>query len=110
MFPEKEQIKWALRVETEELGITAGLQDRVAQVMEGCVLMDFNKEAVEKTGNGVYTRVDVSLLPPLFLAYCMQPEDISFIALIVFVGAFTALRRVPHGRQATLASGRPSRH
>lgn len=78
-----EQIKWALQVETEELGITAGLQDRVAQVMEGCVRMDFNKEAVEKTGNGLYSHVEVALLPPLFLAYCSQPEDISFGVLFV---------------------------
>ena len=99
-----------MRVETEELGITAGLQDRVAQVMEGCVLMDFNKEAVDRTGNGVYSRVDVALLPPLFLAYCLQPEDISLLGLVVFVAAFTALGRVPHERQAAMASGRSSRH
>ncbi|KAK8832684.1 hypothetical protein WA577_004079 [Blastocystis sp. JDR] len=83
LFPEMEQIKWALQVETEELGITAGLQDRVAQVMEGCVRMDFNKEAMEKTGNGLYSHVEVALLPPLFLAYCSQPEDISFGVLFV---------------------------
>jgi glucuronokinase len=29
--------------ETEELGITAGLQDRVIQCYEGCVYMDFDK-------------------------------------------------------------------
>ena len=31
----------ALAVETEELGIAAGLQDRVIQVYEGLVYMDF---------------------------------------------------------------------
>lgn len=60
------------------MGITAGLQDRVVQVLQGCVAMNFDKETIERTGNGVYSHVDVSLLPPLFLAYCAHPEDISF--------------------------------
>ena len=75
-----EQIKWALSVETDELGITAGLQDRVVQVLQGCVLMDFDKELIRKTGNGRYEKIDVSLLPPLFLAYCGVPKDISFFS------------------------------
>lgn len=78
MFPEKEQILFALRVETEELGITAGLQDRVIQVKEGAVMMHFTRELVEKSGNGEYSSIDVSLLPPLFLAYAEHPQDISF--------------------------------
>lgn len=72
-----EQIKWALQVETEELGITAGLQDRVVQVLNGCISMNFDRDAIASTGNGIYERIDASLLPPLFLAYAQAPKDIS---------------------------------
>ncbi len=58
-----------LSVETEELGIAAGLQDRVIQVYEGVVFMDFNRELMERQGHGIYEELDPSLLPPLFLAY-----------------------------------------
>lgn len=63
----------ALSVETGELGITGGLQDRVIQCYEGLVSMDFSKETmVEKHGYkcGVYERLDPSLLPPVYVAYC----------------------------------------
>jgi glucuronokinase len=53
----------ALAVETEELGIAAGLQDRVAQAHGGLVCMDF---AVEPPR---YEPLDAALLPPLFLAW-----------------------------------------
>ena len=36
-----------LSVETEELGINAGLQDRVIQTYEGCVFMDFEKTIMD---------------------------------------------------------------
>ena len=37
-----------LSVETEELGIAAGLQDRVVQVYEGLVYMDFARDRMEE--------------------------------------------------------------
>ncbi len=40
-----------LRAE-EELGITAGLQDRVIQVYGGVVYMDFAKEFMQQHGHG----------------------------------------------------------
>ena len=55
-----EQIKWALQVETEELGITAGLQDRVVQVLNGCISMNFDRDAIASTGNGIYERIDTA--------------------------------------------------
>jgi glucuronokinase len=58
-----------LAAETKELGINAGLQDRVIQAYEGCVYMDFNKELLEKDGHGRYERLDPKLLPPLYIAY-----------------------------------------
>lgn len=61
-----------LSVETQELGIPAGLQDRVAQAYEGLVYMDFNRELLERQGYGCYEELDPGLLPPLYIAY--RPE------------------------------------
>jgi len=58
-----------LRAETRELGLTAGLQDRVVQAYGGLVYMDFDKDYMERCGHGRYERLDPSLLPPVFLAY-----------------------------------------
>ncbi len=52
----------ALAVETEELGIAAGLQDRVAQAYGGLVFMDFGPD-------GQYERLDPGVLPPLVVAW-----------------------------------------
>ncbi len=70
---------FVLAIESEELGITAGLQDRVVQAYEGCVHMDFSDPArmasPERGGAGDYARVPVRALPPLFLAYAADPSD-----------------------------------
>lgn len=58
-----------LSTEVEELGISAGLQDRVIQVYEGCVFMDFDREIMESRGYGKYKPLDPSLLPNLYVAY-----------------------------------------
>ncbi len=62
----------ALRAETEQLGITAGLQDRVVQTHGGLVAMDFANMITEPrfgVALGRYEAIDAALLPPLFLAY-----------------------------------------
>ncbi|KAK1359459.1 Glucuronokinase 1 [Heracleum sosnowskyi] len=59
----------------KELGIIAGLQDRVAQVYGGVVFMDFNKKSMDELGHGVYTPMDIGLLPPLYLIYAENPSD-----------------------------------
>lgn len=59
-------------IEREELGISAGLQDRVIQVYEGAVFMDFNQPHMEKHGYGVYTSIDPAALPNLYVAYRTQ--------------------------------------
>lgn len=67
-----------LSVETEELGINAGLQDRVVQVYGGTVFMDFSKEVMDKIGTyeyGQYDSLNSALVPPLFLAYLSSPSD-----------------------------------
>jgi glucuronokinase len=58
-----------LSVEFEELGIGAGLQDRVIQVYEGVVYMDFERARMERDGHGLYEPLDPALLPPLYVAY-----------------------------------------
>nr|KYP44013.1 hypothetical protein KK1_034535 [Cajanus cajan] len=59
----------------KELGIVAGLQDRVAQVYGGLVYMDFSKDSMDELGHGIYTPMDLSLLPPLYLIYAENPSD-----------------------------------
>ncbi len=66
-----------LKAETDELGINAGLQDRVIQVYEGCVYMDFKKEHLQKNGFGKYEPVDSTLLPKLYLAYKLELGKVS---------------------------------
>ncbi len=63
-----------LSVERDELEITAGLQDRVAQVYDGLVFMDFSRELMERYGHGRYENLDVSLLPPMFIAWVSVPS------------------------------------
>ena len=58
-----------LATESEELGITAGLQDRVIQCYEGCVYMDFDRATLERQGHGNYEPLDPHLLPKLYIAY-----------------------------------------
>ena len=68
----------ALSVETEELGIAAGLQDRVIQVYEGLVYMDFARERLERRNGlscGVYEPLEPGLLPPLYLAFSAEASE-----------------------------------
>jgi len=58
-----------LSAERDELGIGAGLQDRVIQAYEGVVYMDFDRKNLEENGYGIYTPMDPALLPPIFIAY-----------------------------------------
>jgi glucuronokinase len=58
-----------LSAEADELGINAGLQDRVIQAYDGCMYMDFDRDLIEKHDRGDYARLDPRRLPPLFLAY-----------------------------------------
>jgi glucuronokinase len=58
-----------LSVESRELGISAGLQDRVAQVYQGLVFMDFDRTLMESRSYGHYEPLDISLLPNLYIAY-----------------------------------------
>ncbi|BDC51877.1 hypothetical protein F183_A41920 [Bryobacterales bacterium F-183] len=63
------QARLALETETRELGVAAGPQDRVIQVYEGMVYMDFNQQLMESRGYGEYEPLNATLLPNLYVAY-----------------------------------------
>lgn len=65
----------ALETESRELQITAGLQDRVIQTYGGLMYMDFDQALLESTGHGRYERLAPTLLPPLYIAYVLDPSD-----------------------------------
>ena len=58
-----------LDVEINELGINAGLQDRVAIVYGGIIYMKFDKNIMNDTGSGIYERLMLPKLPNFFVAY-----------------------------------------
>lgn len=64
-LPDPEMAAMALAVETDELGIAAGLQDRVTQAHGGLMFMDFGPGA----GAHAYERLDSALLPPFVVAW-----------------------------------------
>jgi len=109
----------ALSVETEELGIVAGLQDRVIQVYGGLVYMDFAREAMRQECGyryGVYERLDPALLPPLYLAYSEEegePTEVTHRPLRVrfdqgdpdVVGAMQRFARLTDDAKKALLAG-----
>jgi len=77
-IPRRVQPSLVLSIENEELGITAGLQDRVIQVYEGLVYMDFSSEATERLDGfscSTYEPLDPALLPPLYIAYSTDVSE-----------------------------------
>ncbi len=67
--PREAQIGLIMSAEVDELGGVAGPQDRVIQVFEGLVYMDFSL--------GLYESLDPALLPPLYLAYWPEGAEAS---------------------------------
>lgn len=66
-----------LNAEVEELGINAGLQDRVIQVYQGCVYMDFEKNFIQKHHYGQYESIDPKRLSNLYIAYKTELSKVS---------------------------------
>ncbi len=58
-----------LEAEKLELGINCGFQDRVIQMYNGLVFMDFEKSFVEANNRGIYERLDPGLLPNIYVAF-----------------------------------------
>ena len=93
----------SLAVETEELGISAGLRDRVAQVYEGLTYMDFDREFMQRHGHGQYKSLHTSLLPPLYIAYQKELGESSEIVHNDLLRRFLAgdkTSRVPEARSS----------
>lgn len=63
------QANLILETETQELGVGAGLQDRVIQVYDGVVYMDFSERLMKSRGYGEYIELDPDLLSNVFVAY-----------------------------------------
>jgi glucuronokinase len=68
-IPEKYAPTLCLEAERDELGINCGYQDRVIQMYNGLVFMDFNRDYLEEHGYGMYERLSPLLLPRLYVAY-----------------------------------------
>jgi glucuronokinase len=71
-IPREAQPTLVLSVEKDELGIAGGLQDRVIQVYEGLVYMDFDPTQEHLVGDlkcYQYEPMPPSVLPPLYIAY-----------------------------------------
>ena len=58
-----------LSVELDELKISAGLQDRVAQAYECPVYMNFEEPVMKRQGFGIYRTISMEALPPLYIAW-----------------------------------------
>ncbi len=68
-IPLPQQANLVLETETRELGVPAGLQDRVVQAYQGLVYMDFSRHLMESRGYGEYERMDAGVLPKVYVAY-----------------------------------------
>jgi glucuronokinase len=80
-IPKEELPSVILQAEIEELGINAGLQDRVIQVYEGCVFMDFEKSYLEKHRYGKYKKLNPGNLKNLYIAYKVELGKVSGVVL-----------------------------
>ena len=70
-----------LSAEIKELGINAGLQDRVIQVYEGLVFMDFEKKLLDENNYGNYESLPLENLPKVYLAYKDTLGKVSGVVL-----------------------------
>lgn len=79
MFSPSRLANWILKVETEQLGVTAGLQDRVLQAYSDeadAVYMDFSREAfaANKGEFGQYEPIRSKTFPKLALLLSDEPS------------------------------------
>lgn len=76
-IPKPELANIIRSTEEKELGIAAGLQDRVIQVYGGLVYMDFDKRLLESRGYGDYIPLSPSLMPKVYIAYRTDQSQVS---------------------------------
>ncbi len=69
------QANLILNVETKEMGISAGLQDRVVIVYEHPIYMNFDKQLMEERGYGDYQRLQASLFENIYIAYSTSESE-----------------------------------
>lgn len=77
-IPLEAQPSFVLSIETEELGIAAGLQDRVIQCYEGLVYMNFDRAEQRQTDGYTtyhYEPLDTEWLPPFYIAYHIDMSE-----------------------------------
>jgi glucuronokinase len=77
IIPLQELPALTLSCERDELGISAGLQDRVIQNYEGVVYMDFAKSLIDSRGYGEYIPLKPPTMPKLYVAYDPERAEIS---------------------------------
>ncbi len=63
----------------QDLGIQCGMQDRVIQIYDGLMYMDFAEDYFTKHGHGKYERLPVDRLPLLYIAYAPDRAEFSGI-------------------------------
>ena len=71
-IPLEAQPSFVLSVESDELGISAGLQDRVIQCYEGLVYMNFDpayERQIRQLRCYAYEPMEPALLPPMYVSY-----------------------------------------
>jgi glucuronokinase len=76
-LPKPYQPTLCLKAEREELGIQCGFQDRVIQIYQGLVFMDFDKPYVEEHGYGRYEALDPAVLKNLYISYDPLRAEVS---------------------------------
>jgi glucuronokinase len=76
-LPKPYQPTLCLKAEREELGLQCGFQDRVIQIYQGLVFMDFEKAYVDEHGYGRYEVLDPSVLKNLYISYDPMRAEVS---------------------------------
>jgi glucuronokinase len=78
-LPKEYQPTLCLKAELEELGLQCGLQDRVIQIYQGLVFMDFEKSHLETHGYGHYEPLNPATLKNLYISYDPLRAEVSGI-------------------------------
>lgn len=68
-IPPEKLANLVLSVELDELQISAGLQDRVAQAFECPVFMNFDEKLLKTRGYGIYEPIELENFPDFYIAY-----------------------------------------